>query len=199
LLEAARSSKRDPDGTEAGRLERSLSVTGNFGAGSGSGALMKGSRFAADSMLEGDGFELPVREHRDSRMRTHLVVNHRVAVHVPVLIYRLRPRSREQQQIGAVAGSGVADGRCYDLGFADHRHGLEVEVAKLFPGGSRTSARWRSRRRRLILLHDTARMGVVGTAHKDPLPRRAPVRLDKQIDKQNFNRLRVGGQGADGL
>jgi hypothetical protein len=53
LLEAARSSKRDPDGTEAGRLERSLSVTGNFGAGSGSGALMKGSRFAADSMLEG--------------------------------------------------------------------------------------------------------------------------------------------------
>ena len=86
-------------------------------------------------------------------MRTHLVVNHRVAVHVPVLIYRLRPRRREQQQIGAVVGSGVADGRCYDLGFADHRHGLEVEVAKLFPGGSRTSARWRSRRRRLIVLH----------------------------------------------
>ena len=103
------SGKRDPDGTEAGGLERSLSVTGNFGAGSGSGALMKGSRFAADSMLEGEGFELPVREHRDSRMRTHLVVNHRVAVHVPVLIYRLRPRRREQQQIGAVAGSGVAD------------------------------------------------------------------------------------------
>jgi hypothetical protein len=44
--------------TEAGGLERSLSVTGNFGAGSGSGALMKGSRFAADSMLEGSGFEL---------------------------------------------------------------------------------------------------------------------------------------------
>ena len=43
LLEAARSSKRDPDGTEAGGLERSLSVTGNFGAGSGSGALMKGT------------------------------------------------------------------------------------------------------------------------------------------------------------
>src|ERR1700726_4501402 len=40
LLEAARSSERDPDGTEAGRLGRSLSVTGNFGAGSGSGALM---------------------------------------------------------------------------------------------------------------------------------------------------------------
>jgi hypothetical protein len=94
-------------------------------------------RFAPDSPLEGDGFELPLREHRDSRMRTHLVVNHRVAVHVPVLIYRLRPRRREQQQIGAVAGSGVADGRCYDLGFADHRHGLEIEVAKLFPGGSR--------------------------------------------------------------
>jgi hypothetical protein len=52
--------ERDPDGTDAGGLERSLSVTGNFGAGSGSGALMKGSRFAADSMLEGDGFELPV-------------------------------------------------------------------------------------------------------------------------------------------
>ena len=44
-------------GTEAGGLERSLSVTGNFGAGSGSGALMKGSRFAADSMLVQDGFE----------------------------------------------------------------------------------------------------------------------------------------------
>ena len=40
-----------------GGLERSLSVTGNFGAGSGSGALMKGSRFAADSMLVQDGFE----------------------------------------------------------------------------------------------------------------------------------------------
>jgi hypothetical protein len=60
LLEAARSSRRDPDGTEAGGLERSLSVTGNFGAGSGSGALMKGGRFAADSTLEGDGFELSV-------------------------------------------------------------------------------------------------------------------------------------------
>jgi hypothetical protein len=57
LFEAARSSKRDPDGTEAGGLERSLSVTGNFGAGSGSGALMKRSRFAADSMLEESGFE----------------------------------------------------------------------------------------------------------------------------------------------
>jgi hypothetical protein len=95
------------------------------------------NRWFVDSPLEGDGFELPVREHRDSRMRTHLVVNHRVAVHVPVLIYRLRPRRREQQQIGAVAGSGLADGRCYDLGFADHRHGLEIEVAKLCPGGSR--------------------------------------------------------------
>ena len=104
-------------------------------------------RFAHDSPLEGDGFELPVREHRDSRMRTHLVVNHRVAVHVPVLIYRLRPRRREQQQIGAVAGSGVADGRCYDLGFADHRHGLEIEVAKLFPG----SSRWRPGRGRPIM------------------------------------------------
>ena len=37
-------------------------------------------------------------------------------------------------------------------------------------------------------------MGAVGTAHKDPLPRRAPVRLDKQIDTQSFNRLRVCGQ-----
>jgi hypothetical protein len=44
-------------GLVAGSVERSLSVTGNFGAGSGSGALMKGSRFAADSMLEGAGFE----------------------------------------------------------------------------------------------------------------------------------------------
>ena len=55
--------------------------------------------------------------------------------------------------------------------------GLEVEVAKRFPVGSRTSATWRSRRRRLIVLHDTARMGAIGTAHKDPLPQRAPVRL----------------------
>jgi hypothetical protein len=44
------------------------------------------------------------------------------------------PRRREQQQIGAVAGSGVADGKCCDLGFAEHRRGLEVEVANLFPG-----------------------------------------------------------------
>jgi hypothetical protein len=41
-------------------LERSLSVTGNFGAASGSGTLMKGSRLAADSMLEGSEFEPPV-------------------------------------------------------------------------------------------------------------------------------------------
>jgi len=45
-------------GLVAGGVERSLSVTGNFGAGSGSGTLMKGSRFAADSMLEQAGFEL---------------------------------------------------------------------------------------------------------------------------------------------
>ena len=70
LLEAARSSKRDPDGIEAGGLERSLSVTGNFGAGSGSGALMKGSRFAADSMLEGDGFEPSVPRQIFSAART---------------------------------------------------------------------------------------------------------------------------------
>jgi hypothetical protein len=56
--------ERDPDGTDAGGLERSLSVTGNFGAGSGSGALMKGSRFAADSMLEERGFELSVPSHK---------------------------------------------------------------------------------------------------------------------------------------
>jgi murein endopeptidase len=93
--------------------------------------------------------------------------------------------------LGLLLGQASPTGRCYDLGFADHQHGLEVEVAKLFPGGSRTSATWRSRPRRLIVLHDTARMGAVGTAHKDPLPRRAPVRLDKQIDKQSFNRLRV--------
>jgi hypothetical protein len=37
-------------------------------------------------------------------------------------------------------------------------------------------------------------MGAVGTAHKDPLPRRAPVRLDKQIDKQSFNRLLFEGR-----
>ena len=55
------------------------------------------NRWFADSLLEGDGFELPVREHRDSRMRTHLLANHRVGVHVPVLIYRLRPWRREQQ------------------------------------------------------------------------------------------------------
>jgi len=67
--------------------------------------------------------------------------------------------------LGLLLGKVSPTGRCYDLGFADHRHGLEVEVAKLFPGGSRTSARWRSRRRRLIVLHDTARMGAVGTAH----------------------------------
>jgi hypothetical protein len=52
-------------GLVAGGVERSLSVTGNFGAGSGSGALMKGSRFAADSMLEGDGFEPSVPRSRE--------------------------------------------------------------------------------------------------------------------------------------
>jgi hypothetical protein len=53
-------------GLVAGGVERSLSVTGNFGAGSGSGALMKGSRFAADSMLEQRGFEpsVPPRGRR---------------------------------------------------------------------------------------------------------------------------------------
>ena len=45
---------------EAGGLERSLSVTGNFGAGSGSGTLMKGSRFAANCMLDAKGIELSV-------------------------------------------------------------------------------------------------------------------------------------------
>jgi murein endopeptidase len=93
--------------------------------------------------------------------------------------------------LGLLLGQASPTGRCYDLGFADHQHGLEVEVAKLFPGGSQTSATRRSRPRRLIVLHDTARMGAIGTAHKDPLPRRAPVRRDKQIDKQSFNRLRV--------
>jgi hypothetical protein len=61
------------------------------------------NRKLVDSLLEGDGFELAVREHRDTRMRSHLVVNHRVAAHVPVLAL---PWRREQQQIGAVAGSG---------------------------------------------------------------------------------------------
>jgi hypothetical protein len=56
LLEAARSSRRDPDGTEAGGLERSLSVTGNFGAGSGSGALMKGGQVR--SRLHAGGKEI---------------------------------------------------------------------------------------------------------------------------------------------
>src|SRR6516164_3904083 len=68
-----------------------------------------------DSLLEGDGFELPVREHRDSRMCTHLVVKHRVAVDVPVLRYQLRPRRREQQQIGAVAGSPRASAMIWAL------------------------------------------------------------------------------------
>ena len=35
-------------------------VTSNFGAGSGSGALMKGSRFASDSLLEEAGCKLSV-------------------------------------------------------------------------------------------------------------------------------------------
>ena len=55
-------------------MQGSLSVTGNFGAGSGSGALMKGSRFAADSMLEGDGFELSVPRQRISVCRLILSV-----------------------------------------------------------------------------------------------------------------------------
>ena len=75
LLEATRSSKRDPDGTEVGGLERSLSVTGNFGAGSGSGALMKGSRFAADSMLEQSGFELWVPPACDAPAPTRFVAD----------------------------------------------------------------------------------------------------------------------------
>src|ERR1700730_5556693 len=70
LLEAAQSSKHDPGGTEAGGLERSLSVTGNFGAGSGSGALMKGSRFAGDSMLEETGFEPSVPRQICSRFES---------------------------------------------------------------------------------------------------------------------------------
>jgi hypothetical protein len=55
-------------------------------------------------------------------MCTHLVVNHRVAVHVPALICRLRPAGANNSKIGAVAGSGITVGKCYDLGFADHRH-----------------------------------------------------------------------------
>jgi len=133
---------------------------------------VKRNRKFVDSPLEGDGFELPVREHCDSRMCTHFVVNHRVAAHVPVLICRLRPGGANNSKLELLLGQ-ASPSKCYDLGFADHRHGLEVEVAKLFPGGSRTSARWRSRRQRLIVLHDTARMGAVGTAYKDTLPRRA--------------------------
>ena len=74
------------------------------------------NRWFADSLLEGDGFELPVREHRDSRMRTHLVVNHRVAVHVPVLIYRLRPGGANNSKLGLLLGQASPTGRCYDLG-----------------------------------------------------------------------------------
>ena len=49
---------------------------------------------------------------------------------------------------------------------------------KKFPVPRRTAdAAWRCRRRRLIVLHDTASMGAIGIAHKDPLSRRAPVRL----------------------
>src|SRR6516162_10900470 len=55
---------------------------------------VKRNRKFVDSPLEGDGFELPVREHRDSRMCTHFVVNHRVAAHVPVLICRSAPEAR---------------------------------------------------------------------------------------------------------
>jgi hypothetical protein len=91
--------------------------------------------------------------------------------------------------------AGVADGRCYDLDFADHRYGLEVEVAKLFPGRSRTSARWRSRRRRLIVLHDTARMGAVGTAHKRSSAAAragAPRQTDRQTKLQSPACWRAG-------
>jgi hypothetical protein len=91
---------------------------------SGRSRDMRNRKFA-DSSLEGDGFELPVREHRDCRMRTHLVVNHRVAVHVPVPIYRLRPGGANNSKLGLLLGSDIADGKCYDLGFADYRHGLE--------------------------------------------------------------------------
>src|ERR1700738_4454403 len=64
----------------SGGLERSLSATGNFGAGSGSGALMKGSRFAADSMLEGGGFEPPVPRQRRHPSAT---ANHLASYHLP--------------------------------------------------------------------------------------------------------------------
>ena len=57
-----------------------------------------------DSLLEGDGFELPVREHRDSRMCTHLVVNHRVAVHVPVLICRFRRGGANNSKLELLLG-----------------------------------------------------------------------------------------------
>ena len=57
----------------------------------GRAAALAEDGFAQIAESGGDGFELLVREHRDSRMCTHLVVNHRAAVHVPVLIYRLRP------------------------------------------------------------------------------------------------------------
>ena len=69
--------------------------------------------------------------------------------------------------------------------------GSKLRWPSSFRAAAENFGEMRSRRRRLIVLRDTARMGAVGTAHKDPLPRRAPVRLDKQIDKQSFNRLRV--------
>src|ERR1700730_4088860 len=62
------------------RLISALSVTGNFGADSGSGALMKGSRFAADSMLEGDGFEPSVPRERSLLLpRSELARRNRLA------------------------------------------------------------------------------------------------------------------------
>src|SRR6516162_10987618 len=67
---------------------------------------VKRNRWFVDSPLEGDGFELPVREHRDSRMCTHLVVNHRVAVHVPVLICRLRPGGANNSKLELLLGQG---------------------------------------------------------------------------------------------
>ena len=101
----------------------------------GRAAALAEDGFAQIAESGGDGFELLVREHRDSRMCTHLVVDHRAAVHVPVLIYRLRPlEARTTANWGCC---WVRRRRPAGAGLADHRHGLEVEVAKLFPGGSR--------------------------------------------------------------
>jgi hypothetical protein len=53
----------------------------------------------------------------------------------------------DNSKLGLLLGQASPTASANNLSFADHRHGLEIEVAKLFPGGSRTSARWRSRRR----------------------------------------------------